>query len=303
MDWETKLIKVYFLVSEYSWIFEVYNERYSPNNTPKFTDIEVASIYIFCTIDDFKLKTKKSIHQYADRHLRSWFPELPKYEAFNHRVNELSECFRHLATFINKERIAQHPDFQHQVIEYSGDSMPIFMAKGVRGATAKVATEIANFGYCATKRIYYHGLKLHNLNVVASQKCLPHPALSTLSSASAHDYEVFKNELLHLARNSKCYLDSAYYDLKNKDFILKQYNVVICAIAKRKRGQKELFADQKLQNTAISGLRQPIEAFFNWLIEKTGIQNASKTRATKGILSHVYGKIAASAVFLAIFNF
>ncbi|MFT6741064.1 MAG: hypothetical protein ACJAVF_002578, partial [Paraglaciecola sp.] len=29
MDWETKLIKVYFLVSEYSWIFEVYNERYS----------------------------------------------------------------------------------------------------------------------------------------------------------------------------------------------------------------------------------------------------------------------------------
>jgi hypothetical protein len=66
-------------------------------------------------------------------------------------------------------------------------------------------------------------------------------------------------------------------------------------------GQKELFTDQKIQNTAISRLRQPIEGFFNWLIEKTGIQDASKTRATKGILSHVYGKIAASAVFLAIF--
>jgi hypothetical protein len=301
MDWETKLIKVYFLVSEYSWIFEVYNERYSRNNTPKFTDIEVASIYIFCTIDDFKLQTKKSIYKYADRHLRSWFPELPKYEAFNHRVNKLNECFRHLATFINKDKIAQHPDFQHQTIEYSGDSMPIFMAKGVRGVKAKVATEIANFGYCATKKMYYHGLKLHNLNVVASDKSLPHPVLSTLSSASAHDYEVFKNELLHLAQNSKCYLDSAYYDVKNKEFILQKYNVTICAIAKRKRGQKELFTDQKIQNTAISRLRQPIEGFFNWLIEKTGIQDASKTRATKGILSHVYGKIAASAVFLAIF--
>ena len=268
MDWETKLIKTYFLVSEYSWILKVHNERYSNNNTPKFTDIEVASIYIFCTIDDFKLRTKKSIYEYANRHLRSWFPDLPKYEAFNHRVNELSECFRYLAIFVNTDKIAQHADFQRQLIEYTGDSMPIVMAKGVRGAKAKVATEIAALGYCATKKMYYHGLKLHNLNVVASGNQLPHPALSTLSSAAVHDYNVFKNELLHLARNSKCYLDSAYYDRSNKEFIEQQYNVTICAIAKRKRGQIELFFEQKLQNTAISKLRQPIESFFNWIIEK-----------------------------------
>ena len=146
MDWDTKLIKTYFLVSEYSWIFEVYNERFSRNNTPKFTDIEVASIYIFCTIDDFKLQTKKSIYQYADRHLRSWFPDLPKYEAFNHRVNELNECFRHLAALINKDKIAQHPDCQHKEVEYSGDSMPIVLAKAGRSSKAKVAAEIATLG-------------------------------------------------------------------------------------------------------------------------------------------------------------
>ena len=193
---------------------------------------------------------------------------MPKYEAFNHRVNELSECFRYLAIFVNTDKIAQHADFQRQLIEYTGDSMPIVMAKGVRGAKAKVATEIAALGYCATKKMYYHGLKLHNLNVVASGNQLPHPALSTLSSAAVHDYNVFKNELLHLARNSKCYLDSAYYDRSNKEFIEQQYNVTICAIAKRKRGQIELFFEQKLQNTAISKLRQPIESFFNWIIEK-----------------------------------
>jgi hypothetical protein len=65
----------------------------------------------------------------------------------------------------------------------------------------------------------------------------------------------------------------------------------------------ELFFDQKLHNTAISSLRQPIEGFFNWFIEKTDIQNASKTRVTKGVLTHIYGKIAAASVFLAIFNF
>lgn len=301
MDWETKLIKTYFLVSEYSWVFEVYNARYSNNNTLKFLDEEVATIYLFCTTDDFKLSTKKSIHKYAHRHLRSWFPDLPKYEAFSYRVNRLNDCFRHLAILINQDKLMHKADYQQNVIEYVGDSMPIIMAKGTRGLNAKVATEIANYGYCATKKMYYHGLKLHNLNIIANQAKLPHPALSRLSGAAAHDYEVFKNELLPCIPYSKCYLDSAYFDETNKDYFFEVYHVKILAIIKRKRGQKQLFADQKQYNTAISKLRQPIEGYFNWLIEKTNIQNASKTRATKGVLSHIYGKIAAAIVFLAIF--
>jgi len=303
MDWETKLVATYMLICKYAWIFDVYNHRRSNNNTPKFTDEEVATIYLFCTMDDLKLKTKKAIHIYADRHLISWFPQLPKYEAFSGRVNQLSECFRYLTVFINKDILFKHNDFLQTRPEFSGDSMPIVMAKGVRSFDAKVALEIADSGYCATKKMYYHGLKLHNLNLISSSDKLPHPAISTLSSASAHDYQVFKNELLHQVKGSKCYLDSAYFDEKNKVFYEQEYDVTICAIAKRKRGQKALFADQKILNTAFSTLRQPIESYFNWLIELTGIQNASKTRATKGVLSHVYGKIAAASVFLAIFNF
>lgn len=301
MDWETKLVATYMLICDYSWIFDVYNQRLS-NNTPKFTDEEVATIYLFCTMDDLKLQTKKSIHAYADRHLRSWFPWLPKYEAFSGRVNQLSECFRHLTAAVNSGLLSKHVDFKQGRPEFSGDSMPIFMAKGVRSFDARVATEIANAGYCATKKVHYHGFKLHNLNLVSSSSDLPHPVVSTLSPASAHDYEVFRNELIHQVRGSKCYLDSAYFDEKNKAFFQEQYDVTICAIAKRKRGQKVLFADQKLLNAAFSRLRQPIESFFNWLIELTGIQNASKTRATKGVLSHIYGKVAAASVFLAIFN-
>ena len=303
MDWETKLIKTYFLVSKYAWIFDVFNERFSNNNTPKFTDVEAATIYFFCTTDNFKLDTKKSIHEYANRHLKSWFPDLPKYEAFSYRINQLNDSFRYLAISVNDDYISKHTDFQHNIIEYTGDSMPIVMAKGSRSLSAKVATEIANRGYCATKKMWYHGLKLHSLNVVASEAKLPHPKISTLSSASEHDYEVFKNNILPLVKNSKCYLDSAYFDEAHKEYYKEKYGVTIHAIAKRKRGQKVLFADQNYQNTMISSLRQPIEAFFNWLIEKTNIQNASKTRATKGVLSHIYGKIAAASVFIAIFNF
>lgn len=69
-----------------------------------------------------------------------------------------------------------------------------------------------------------------------------------------------------------------------------------------KRGKKALFYDQTCQNTAISRVRQPIEGYFNWLIEHTDIQNASKCRSLKGVLTHIYAKIAASLMFLLIFN-
>lgn len=51
----------------------------------------------------------------------------------------------------------------------------------------------------------------------------------------------------------------------------------------------------------VSKIRQPIESFFNWLIEKTDIQRASKVRSTKGLLVHVFGKMAAAFIGL-IFN-
>ena len=80
------------------------------------------------------------------------------------------------------------------------------------------------------------------------------------------------------------------------------YKVTLCPIQKRVRGQNTLHYDQVCQNTAVSRIRQPIEGLFNWLIERTGIQIASKCRSTKGVLFHIYGKIAASAIFLLLFN-
>jgi len=56
-----------------------------------------------------------------------------------------------------------------------------------------------------------------------------------------------------------------------------------------------------LFSNSVSKVRQPIESLFNWLIEKTDIQRASKVRSTNGLLVHVFGRIAAAYIFL-IFN-
>jgi hypothetical protein len=60
-------------------------------------------------------------------------------------------------------------------------------------------------------------------------------------------------------------------------------------------------AANDLFSTAVSNIRQPIVGFFNWLIEKTDFQRASKVRSANGLLIHVFGKLAAAFIFL-IFN-
>jgi len=54
----------------------------------------------------------------------------------------------------------------------------------------------------------------------------------------------------------------------------------------------------KMYSRAVSQIRQPIEAFFNWIIEKVGIQNASKVRSEKGLLVHVFGRFAAALMIM-----
>ena len=60
-------------------------------------------------------------------------------------------------------------------------------------------------------------------------------------------------------------------------------------------------AANDLADRAVAGLRQPIESFFSWLNEKTHIGNASKVRSEKGLLVHVFGRLAAALLMLQQF--
>ena len=66
-------------------------------------------------------------------------------------------------------------------------------------------------------------------------------------------------------------------------------------IRQREKAYRDLFG------SAVSKARQPVESFFNWINEKTKIQEAQKVRSTNGLTVHVFGKIAATFIYL-IFN-
>jgi hypothetical protein len=144
-------------------------------------------------------------------------------------------------------------------------------------------------------------LKLHALAFRRSGT-LPFPEQLLLSSASANDLTIFKTAWANIS-NITFWGDEMYY---NRDFFKEieiNNNAVILTPVKEVKGQslqekqRNKATDNLISMTVLS-VRQPIEAFFNWLIEKTDFQRASKVRSTKGLLLHVFGKMAASFNYL-----
>lgn len=303
MNWKDALIYLYFIIieSKQSGIYDDL-QRLSNNDSPEFTDEELMTIYLFGIIRR-KYSEKKEIYNYTVDHLQDWFPKLPKYHAFCKRLNRLNPAFMRLMNYLYQRQ--ELPDWLIQEgyrIDAAVDSLPIMLAKGSRSDSAKVALEIANKGYCATKNVYYHGLKAHALNIIVPES-LPKMLQLVFTEASAQDNTVYKEQIApYCPNNLNVHADRIYHDEKAAKDLLGCYDIQMSPIQKRKKGQLELDAAQKLMNKVFSSVRQPIESYFQWVIEKTDIQIASKVRSTNALLVHIYGKMAA-ALIISIFGF
>jgi len=295
---EDKLIEIYFYICEkFEKDLKYCCQRYSNNNEPEFTDQETMTIYLYTVHQEQRFKCKQ-IHRFADDYLRSWFPKLPSYSAFNNRINRLSEAFTHLVRPLLAEFIPKDCSSEVSLL----DSMPIITCSGKRAG--KVAPELTDKGYCSTKGMYYYGVKLHAL-AYHNKGHLPFPEELLITPASENDLNVFRNAWSNI-ENRTFYGDKIYLD-KNffHDFATSKNSVMLTpvkGIKNQSMWEKQFDkASNDLFSTAVSKVRQPIESLFNWFIEKTDFQRASKVRSTKGLIVHVFGKIAAAYIYL-IFN-
>jgi len=294
----TKLVEIFFYVSDtYEKELKFSCERFSNNSCPEFSDQEIMTVYLFCISQEQRTKIKQ-IHNFANEYLRSWFPKLPSYAAFNNRINRLSEAFRLLTASL----LQTHQPLDCFTQESLVDSLPVITCSGKR--VGKVAPELTEKGYCSTKSMYYFGLKLHTL-AFRRENQLPFPEQLLITAASENDLNVFRNAW-NTIDNRTFFGDKIYHD---HDFFERLYvtqNAVMLTPVKAIKGQSEWEkqhdrAANDLFSKAVSKVRQPIEGWFNWLIEKTDFQRASKVRSAKGLLVHVFGKLAAAFIYL-IFN-
>lgn len=290
-----KLIKIYSIICErFEKDLKYSCERFSNNSTQDLTDEEIMTIYLF-VIEEEQRFTVKQIHRFADEYLQSWFPNLGSYSAFSNRLNRFSEAFKLLAASLFT---AYYPEdcFQNQSLL---DSMPIITCSGKR--SGKVAKDITDKGYCSTKSMYYYGVKLHALAFRRENK-IPFPEEIQITPASVNDLTVFKE--VWSDKENRCFFGDKIY--QNKEFFSdfeKEKNSIMYTPVKSVKGECQEIrnrdkAANDLYSIAVSRVRQPIESFFNWLIIKTDIQKASKVRSTKGLLVHLFGKVASAFINL-----
>jgi hypothetical protein len=297
-DKKYKLIQIYCHVCDkYEKELQYTSLRFSNNKQPEFTDQEIMTIFLFAVSQEKRFQVRQ-IYQFANDYLLSWFPKLPSYTAFNNRLNRLAEAFRLLSQSLIQEQKPSECSEQISLL----DSLPIVTCSGKR--TGKVATEFTDKGFCSTKSMYFYGMRLHALGFQRKNK-MPFPEELMISPASENDLNVFRNCWSNIS-NRTFFGDKIYHNVEYFNALAETHNSIMLTPVKAVKGQSEIEkqfnkAADDLFSKAVSTVRQPIESFFNWLIQATDFQRASKVRSAKGLLIHVFGKIAAAFIYL-IFN-
>ena len=263
-------------------------QRQSNNFCPKFTDEECMTIYIWGIIQ--QKYEAKAAYDFIKNYYIGWFPNLPSYQAFNKRITYLADAFKTLADLLlgNIGIDPTSPDFLI-------DSMPVTVAGARRSQRAKVAPEVCNKGYCASKGAYFYGVKLHLL-AQSRHHALPVPSALKLAAASESDLTVGK-EMLENTHDINVFGDKIYRSAPWAAYMKQNNNVSVITPVKLKKGHTKLSFFDKCFSSAVSSIRQPIESFFNWLQVKTNIHQASKVRSVGGLISFIYARIVVACFF------
>ena len=96
MNWHNQLITLYvYVCKHYESNLWACCQRFTSYANLSFSDEEV--IYLELLIK----RRKKTIYEYAERHLHDWFPKLPCYTPYVQRLNKVADVFTPLLEIIS----------------------------------------------------------------------------------------------------------------------------------------------------------------------------------------------------------
>ena len=287
---KNQVIRIYLLVCQIYDSHSSLKYQRRSNFKPRFTDQEIITLYLFGQLNE--KFNHRQIHRFIRDYWLEWFPDLPSYQAFNRRLNLLADNFQTLFAYLLETLHATENCLSE---DFLIDSMPVMLACGTRARRARVAPEIAKTGFCATKQIHFHGIRLH---LIASRQSgrLPVPAQVWLREGNVHDLTALGEIADELPSLINLVGDKAYADSTLKaELETKRINLLTPT---KKPKKADLTDVQKQFNKTVASVRQPIESFFKWLIDKTDIQRAKQVRSTEGLLIHCLGKLTFALLLL-----
>ena len=155
------------------------------------------------------------------------------------------------------------------------DSFPVALAKQGHRFKARVAKELADAGYCSTKKLYYYGVRVH---VVGRRQAgtLPSPDYIGVTGASSHDGKIFEHIRPQLA-NNELYGDKAYQRPDAQE-VREAQNLTVLTPIKKQIRQKFLEPQDQWLSSAVSRVRQPMKLYSGGLKKKIGTDCAGKLR-------------------------
>ena len=291
---ENKLIELYLLICHlYDTHPVLKQQRLSNNHRPLFSDEELVTMYLFGHLQG--CTTQRRIYDYIRNHWREWFPALPAYQSVNCRLNQLIPAFELLIEELLTSGAWQIGETDDRLI----DSVPVMLARGPRANRSRAAPDLADTGFCATKQQHYRGVKLHFI-AARRRARLPLPEKIHLSRASQHDLAALREVQPCLPPGCGLFADKAYFH-DETEAECQQKGWYLLAAYKRHRNEPESNVPT-LYNRFVSAIRQPLESLFNWLIQRTDLQNAARVRSSQGLKVHCYGKLAVACLLLTFYS-
>ena len=171
-----------------------------------------------------------------------------------------------------------------------------------------VLPKIMYYYACTLRTCAWHstsstrGLKLHLL-AFRRPGTIPFPEFIGLTAASENDLTAFKELYGDQIYDRVIFGDRIFFDKPYFDSKAEKQDIEMLTPIKLTKGEADCIRQREkayrdLYGKTVSTIRQPVESFFNWLNQKTEIQNAQKVRSTNGLAVHVFGKVAAAFIYL-----
>ena len=185
---------------------------------------------------------------------RRYFPDMLSKSQLNRRLHKIptevwNSVLKRLACEFEKNAFST---------EFVIDSCPMPACKLVRMRRSRLYSDKKYLGYCAAKKEFFVGLKLHLISDVHGN-----PKQYVLRPASESDIAVLRSMDLNLPKNSSLYGDKAYNDYEYEDKLVQKKQIHLRPVRKRnsKRTGIEYFAQLRRKK------RKVIETTFS-CIEK-----------------------------------
>lgn len=273
-------LKDFFTVS-FVLIDDVYNEIIPTSikdrrniSENKLSDSEIITISLVgeaLTID-----SENAWFNFVKKNYKDLFPDICDRSRFNRTKRNLYKIILEIQKYFSNLPMFKDDDIR--II----DSMPVPVCKFGRAYFSKLFKDIATYGYCASKKETYFGLKLHAL--VTTNGFITN---FILTAANIDDRDaVF--DLIETNNSIKIIGDKGYINNDLKNSLAKEKEILLISL-KRKNSK---FKFEKQFRNALSKTRRRVETSFSQLAEQFNI-NRVRAKSKWGLMVRIILKILA----------